>query len=177
MNEFTTIPDYVINESPEFDTLTSEKDIGIEQRRPRREVSLRKWSLQFKNRTLAEYTTIKNFYTARLGSFEAFEWENPLDSTRYIVRFEDDSLTFKCKNFGVFDISIKFKEERYWSTTSSTSTTSTSTSTTSTSTTSTSTTSTSTTSMTSTSTTTISTTSTTSTSTTSTTSTSTTTTT
>lgn len=146
MVEFTPTPEYVIEEKPEFDTLISGARTGIEQRRSRRATSLREWKLQFKNRTLTEYETIRDFYLARLGPHAAFEWENPLDSVRYIVRFKSDSLKSKKKNYNVIDMEVKFREVYYWSTTSSTSTTTTSTSTTSTSTTTTSTTSTSTTS-------------------------------
>lgn len=148
MAEFTEIPDFVIEEEPIFDTLISEHDLGIEQRRSRRNDSIRRWRLRFFNRTQTELDTIRDFFIAKKGAFSHFTWVNPNDNVEYYVRFEKDSLTFRYKQYNVYDVECIFLGVLYWSTTSSTSTTSTtstSTSTTSTSTSSTTSTSTTTT--------------------------------
>ena len=142
MADFSSVPDFTIEEQPEFDTLISDYELGVEQERSKRTYPLRSWKLQFLDRTQAETDVIRNFFISKKGAFTHFTWINPIDNVEYYVRFQSNSLNIQFKAYDVYDIECVFQEVFYFSTTSSTSTTSTST--TSTSTTSTSTTSTST---------------------------------
>jgi len=144
MADFITVPDFVIEEEPAFDTLISKQVLGVDQERSKRAYALRKWRLRFFNRTQAELNIVRDFFIARKGQFEVFSWNNPIDSEDFYVRFEKDSLKYKYRAYNVYDIECIFQEVFYWSTTTSTSTTSTSSTSTTTSTTSTSTTTTST---------------------------------
>ena len=135
MAEFTLIPDFVIVEDINFDTLTSGEFSGLEQRRSKRANPLRSWSLQFIKRTQAELDTVRDFFSSKHGDAEHFTWENPIDSTEYYVRFADKKITYKFLQYNVYNFSFSFQEVFYWSTTSTTSTSSTSTTSTSTTTT------------------------------------------
>ena len=79
-----------VRESIEFNTLITQFESGREQRRSKGEPR-RRWKLQFrKDQDVAN--EIWDFYLARRGSYEAFEWRNPLDNQTYTVRFAHDNL-------------------------------------------------------------------------------------
>lgn len=94
MSDFSTTPDFTFDETPQFATLITEFENGVEQRRNKRANPVRKWHLVFKNRTKAEYETVRDFYISKKGAYTAFTWTNPNDTTEYTVRFGADSLTF-----------------------------------------------------------------------------------
>jgi len=172
MAEFTTTPDYPIQEETIFNNdMTSAEDSNEQRRASNSATSNKRWVLRFINRSKTDFETVRDFLNDHKGADTYFTWENPIDEVTYIVRFEKDSFTFRYKarsdDIQLYDFSFSIIELDFW-TTSTTSTTSTSTSTTTTSTSTTSTSTTSTTSTSTTSTTSTSTTSTTSTSTTST---------
>ncbi len=56
------IPDFVFEEKVDFETLVTKFENGVEQRRAKRNTPIRKWTLQFHNRTTAEINSIKSFF-------------------------------------------------------------------------------------------------------------------
>lgn len=81
----------VYTERVEFKTLISKYESGSEQRRAKWAYPLRRFILQFEmSDWQTEAEEIFNFFIARKGSFEAFEWDNPNDNKTYTVRFEED---------------------------------------------------------------------------------------
>jgi len=98
MADFTTIPDFTFDETPQFLTLISEFENGTEQRRNKRANPVRKWHLVFRNRTKAEFETVRDFFISKKGSYSSFTWENPNNETEYTVRFGADSLTLSTPN-------------------------------------------------------------------------------
>ena len=91
MATFSTDPTYVFEDSIQFKTTITTYEDGSEQRQaqgsPRRLFTLR-----FLGVTETVRDTIHAFHQARYGSAETFQWQNPLDSTTYNVRFVNDSL-------------------------------------------------------------------------------------
>ncbi|MCK9555018.1 DUF2460 domain-containing protein [bacterium] len=110
MAVLNVIPDFVFEEKIEFETLITKFENGVEQRRSKQSIPLRKWTLQFHNRTTEELTTIRSFYVARKGSYESFTWVNPNDSVEYAVRFDSDSFVFVNKASGIYDCSFSLTE-------------------------------------------------------------------
>lgn len=110
MSDFTEAPDNVIDEEPIFSTLVSEFENGYEQRRAKWASPKRKWVLEFKNRIQSEMETIRNFFITKKGEYSSFTWTNPIDSTEYTVRFDEDSLLIQRKAFEIYDITLKFVE-------------------------------------------------------------------
>ena len=110
MAAFEILPDFVFEENIEFETLITKFENGVEQRRSKRNTPIRKWTLQFHNRTLSELNSIKAFYSARKGAYEEFNWVNPNDSIEYDVRFENDNFVFLNKAPGIYDCSFALLE-------------------------------------------------------------------
>ena len=112
MADFTTLPDYVFEEEPKFNTLISKFENGFEQRRSKWSASLRRWRLVYKNRTNADFTTFRDFLLNKKGAFSSFTWDNPNDSVTYNVRYETDTINFRRKDFGIYDFDFVFLEVR-----------------------------------------------------------------
>lgn len=110
MSEFTSLPDFVFEETLEYKTLVSEFENGVEQRRRKWENPIRKWRLRFKNRTKADMQAVRDFFAGKYGSFTAFTWTNPNDSVEYTVRFSDDSFKFTMKAHEVYDFEFDLIE-------------------------------------------------------------------
>jgi phage-related protein len=108
MADFTTVPDFVLEEEAKFSTLVSQYENGYEQRRNKWANPLREWTLNFKNRTATELATVRDFFLAKKGIYTTFTWVNPLDSVEYTVRFREDSLKYTYKSYGIYDFSFNF---------------------------------------------------------------------
>jgi phage-related protein len=108
--DFTYLPDSVLDEEPEFNTLITKFENGAEQRRSKRSLPIRKWKLIFRNRTQSEFEDIRDFFIDQQGAYASFTWENPNDSTEYTVRFEKDSIKFQRKTFNAYDFELGFIE-------------------------------------------------------------------
>ena len=106
MADFTIQPDFVLEEEVAFNTLISQFENGVEQRRATRANSIRKFNLVFKTRTKAEMQAVRDFFIGKKGMLTSFTWNNPNDSTDYTVRFVDD--TFKHQNvaYGIYDFNL-----------------------------------------------------------------------
>jgi len=68
MSDFAYAPDFAVEEQIEYKTLVSEFESGVEQRRQKWSAPLRTFKLVYRNRTAAEYSDVKTFFTAKLGA-------------------------------------------------------------------------------------------------------------
>ena len=88
---FNVIPQYVWEPSYHYNNIRTEFESGKEQRKFIG-VLPRQWALTFKGSS-EKITTVVDFYKARKGSFEAFNWTPPGENTVISARFEEDSLS------------------------------------------------------------------------------------
>jgi len=58
MSDFNYTPDFTVDEAVQYKTLVSEFENGVEQRRRKWANPLRKWTLRFKHRTLADMNNV-----------------------------------------------------------------------------------------------------------------------
>jgi uncharacterized protein (TIGR02217 family) len=103
MADFTTVSDYVLEETPQFQTLVSTFENGVEQRRAKRANSIREFKLQYFTRSVTDFTTVRDFFLSKKGALTSFTWTNPNDSVDYTVRYKEDSLRFVLKSYGIYD--------------------------------------------------------------------------
>ena len=107
MSILTLVPDYTLESTFEYSTLITKFENGVEQRRPRRANTLTGFKLNYKNRPLADLTTIQALFASQQGAFAAFTWTNPEDSVNYNVRFKQDTLTKQLKFYGLWDFTFE----------------------------------------------------------------------
>lgn len=110
MSDLSLAPDFTLSQKVRYNTLISTFENGTEQRRSKWGTSLRSWTLQYKNRTSSELSTIQTLFDTKLGSGTAFTWTNPLDSTEYTVRFVEDSLQAELKAYGIYDFEFQLQQ-------------------------------------------------------------------
>jgi len=79
-----------VKEGIQFNNLITEFESGKEQRRVKG-APRRTWKLRFK-KDQVDADEIWDFYVARKGTFEPFEWTSPIDGKTYTVRFAQDNL-------------------------------------------------------------------------------------
>jgi len=84
-------PEFIYEEELDFLTIISELEGQQEQRRNKRTIPRRKFRLLWKVLVTADIDILFNFFIARKGAFEAFNFVNLNDSVTYIVRFELDT--------------------------------------------------------------------------------------
>lgn len=109
-NDLILVPDYTFDLTPEYSTLISKFENGVEQRRSRRSRAIRKWKLSYKNRTDTDFNTIKTLFDQKYGAQGSLTWTNPDDSQTYTVRFDSDSLTFRRKAYNIYDFEFSIVE-------------------------------------------------------------------
>jgi uncharacterized protein (TIGR02217 family) len=109
-NDFLLAPDYVFDETPQFKTLISEFENGVEQRRAKRASAITEYRLQYKNRDATDLSTITTLFNAKKGSLTSFTWTHPISAATKTVRFKEDSLTYSCTTYGRYDIEFVLKE-------------------------------------------------------------------
>ena len=88
---FSVTPQYIWEPSYRYNVIRTEFESGKEQRKFLG-VLPRQWALTFKG-SWATISGVVDFYKARKGSFEAFNWTPPGESTAISARFEEDSLS------------------------------------------------------------------------------------
>jgi phage-related protein len=110
MSDLSLTPDYVFDESPEYKTVISEFESGVEQRRAKQSTPVRRWTLRFITRTQADYNTITSLFATCYGALTAFTWTNPNDSTEYTVRFDSDKITFQRIAYQRYNFEFTLKE-------------------------------------------------------------------
>jgi phage-related protein len=108
--DFTLAPDFVFEEKPQYNTLITNFENGVEQRRPTRSTAIREWTLQYRNRSSADMQTVLDLFNSKKGAYTAFDWTNPEDSVDYTVRFKEDSLTKTMKHYGIYDFQFVLVE-------------------------------------------------------------------
>ena len=110
MSDFNYTPDFTVDEAVQYKTLVSEFENGVEQRRRKWENPLRKWTLRFKHRTLADMNNVRDFFMSKYGALTAFTWTNPNDSVENTVRFVEDSFKFVLRAYQIYDFELDFIE-------------------------------------------------------------------
>lgn len=112
MADFPLTPDFPVEETIRDKTLISEYDNGNEQRRSKWSAPLREFTLSFKNRTTAEYQSLKNFILSKRVALISFTFTNPNDGTDYTVRFKDDNLRLSLINASIYEFGCVLVEVR-----------------------------------------------------------------
>lgn len=85
-------PHYVYRQRAQFKTLVSQFEGKMEQRRKKWSTPRYHFTLRWENLDEADLDLLWNFYQARAGMFEAFEFVNPIDTQTYTVRFVHDEM-------------------------------------------------------------------------------------
>jgi len=80
----------------QYRTLITPMETGKEQRRSVWVSPRRAWKLRFRKNS-TDFTTIKNFFEARLGAYEAFDWTDP-DNVSRKIRLLNDNLEARVVN-------------------------------------------------------------------------------
>ena len=106
MSDLSLTPDYVYDENVSYQTIVSQFESGYEQRRAKWSTPLRKFHLEYKNRSTSDMQTILSLFAEKLGKATAFNWTNPNDNTSYSVRFDTDDLKVSNKAYGIYDFSF-----------------------------------------------------------------------
>ncbi len=110
-----TWPAYnIYTERPQFRTLKSKFENGVAQRRAKWAYPLRIFVLQF---VMSDWETqaqeIFDFFIARKGGYEAFEWVNPNDDTTYNVTFVEDFVDLARFAYNLYSLGeIRLIEDR-----------------------------------------------------------------
>ena len=107
MSDLSLQPDLTLLETPEFDTIVTEYESGVEQKRARRAGSKRKWRLVYKKRPSADMETIRDLFLAKKGKLTPFTWTNTNDSVEYTVAFGEDNFEFEYEGYEKYNFSIK----------------------------------------------------------------------
>lgn len=102
-NDLVLAPDYVFDETPQYKTLISEFENGAEQRRAKRSGVTTEYRLIFKNRNSTDLGTITTLFSTKKGALTAFTWTHPISGSTLTVRFKDDSLTYSCPSYGLYN--------------------------------------------------------------------------
>jgi len=109
MATFSEEPTYVYTEMKQHKTNVISFENGKEARYSKGSF-VREFTLEFRSLNGTDKDTIVDFYIAREGRSETFDWENPIDSTTYTVRFSDDALSIENVDYDIFDILVNFVE-------------------------------------------------------------------
>jgi len=78
----------------QFKTIIHEAYGGGEQRYSLRDIVKRTFRLNFKA-SRADVIEVWDFYAARKGAYEPFNFNNPMDSQDYVLRFAEDDLSYE----------------------------------------------------------------------------------
>jgi len=88
---FTYTPDAVFTQAIRYNTLITNTTYGKERRRNKWASPKRYFTLQYNNVSKTTADGITSFFNVR-ENWESFNWENPIDTTEYRVRFVEDSI-------------------------------------------------------------------------------------
>ncbi len=108
----TPKPQFISTYSVGWKTLVTSFESGKEQRRAKRSSSITIFNLVFNALTKANAETLRNFHIARLGSFESFDYVNPMETgtPTYTVRFLDDGFSVDALDGSNCSVSCNFIE-------------------------------------------------------------------
>ena len=107
MADFNFLYDFPIEEKIEYDTLITEYENGVEQRRATRSQSRRRWKLTYRYRTTAEKDAVKNFFDSKKGQLTVFTFTNPNDGLDYNVRFNMPTFEPQKIGPGLFNFEVE----------------------------------------------------------------------
>ena len=110
MSTFTYLPDAAIESSITYKTLVTDTEYGKKRRRNKQASPKRSWNLNFMNTTETIANGITAFYISVSGPFETFDWENPVDSVTYTVRFKDGSFNKDATGIDNYNIQLSLVE-------------------------------------------------------------------
>lgn len=110
MANFSLKPDYTFEEAPQYKTLITEFENGVEQRRAKRASAITEYRLVYKNRSASDLSTITTLFNAQKGALTSFTWEHPVSAVEKTVRFKEDSLTYRNTVYGLYDIEFSLIE-------------------------------------------------------------------
>jgi uncharacterized protein (TIGR02217 family) len=104
--DFVLAPDFQSEETPQFKTIITQYENGVEQRRAKWATPIREFSLSYKNRSATDFCCARDFYLCKCGGLCSFTWENASDACCYTVRFKEDSLMFRLISYCIWDFSF-----------------------------------------------------------------------
>jgi len=104
MPDFPIQPDFPVEESFVQNTLISNYENGVEQRRSRFGTPLREFALCFRNRKIAEFCCLRDFFNSKQGALCTFSFQNPNDSCCYNVRFKEDKLSTQLISYRIYSM-------------------------------------------------------------------------
>lgn len=109
MATFPLVPDRIINVTEEFKTKIVTFENGVEQRSPQYNTSKPTFKLVFRFLTTTRLNTLKDFFKARKGSYEAFYFVNHVDGLTYTCRFKADTFKIEYINVNISNVDVEVK--------------------------------------------------------------------
>ena len=107
MSNFPTnlIPQFPIDESSTFATLSTDIKYGTNQYRRKWAAGVKKraFALNFSSLTKKEMLLLSSFFNTCNGSLTSFTWTHPTTSTSYTVKFAQPSIQFTEVGEDAFD--------------------------------------------------------------------------
>ncbi|HOY61617.1 MAG TPA: DUF2460 domain-containing protein [bacterium] len=100
---------YPYTPQPKFKTAVNEFGDGAEERVALWTASRKEFPVTFLL-TDSQYETLLDFFEARSGRLEAFNWTCPADEETYLVRFAEDTLNAERYGHNRIRVSTKFVE-------------------------------------------------------------------
>lgn len=98
------------SEIVEFNILESEFENGVKQYRDKWHTNRRRFEIVFKANTKAEIIDIRDFFINKEGKVTSFEFTEPLESTTYTVRFDENSFKVERLHHGVYNAKVTLVE-------------------------------------------------------------------
>ncbi len=100
-------PGFPLNEEIHRPQIRNEFESGYVQSRPRATISKRRWKLQWKAMTEADWTSLASAFATDQGT--TFSWSHPA-SGEYTVRYAGDSLQSVLFANGLRQVSVDLEE-------------------------------------------------------------------
>lgn len=110
MSIFHWIADYVLEEETASVVEITEFESGKEQRRRKHLKPRRSWRLSFPSISKTEAIDIETFFKAQKGGYDTFDWECPINSITYTVRFANDVFSYQRITDNVYQTEITLVE-------------------------------------------------------------------
>ena len=93
-----------------YTTNIKTREDGTEKRITVMPLPLHIFEVKMLAQTDTERGALEDFFEARKGRFETFTFTDPVDSTVYTVRFDEDKLDFKKRPDSLWDITLKLRQ-------------------------------------------------------------------
>ena len=102
MADFELPSGYDFEETPQYKTIISQFENGAEQRRAKRSGAITEYKLVYKNISQADIDTIIALHNTSKGALSSFTWLHPISAETITVRFKEDSLSYVCTSYGIY---------------------------------------------------------------------------